>query len=91
MTRMAQTCTCTWSTGNTATGTSPYITKLDLSCPLHSEQTVSVLSQAVERVREQLRHERDLVRDDVAKMVEDYDAIADVYQRITRETWENNE
>jgi hypothetical protein len=45
----------------------------------------------VERVRTQLEQGRDLVRDDVAEVVKNYDALADVYQRITRETWESDE
>lgn len=42
------------------------------------------LSEAAERVREQLAQEAELVRADVADLLADYDAIADVYTRVMR-------
>jgi hypothetical protein len=45
---------------------------------------VDILSEAVERVRQQLEKEQELVRDDVAEVIEDYDALADAYHRAMR-------
>jgi len=43
-----------------------------------------VISEAAERVRAQLQQQRELVRDDVAELLEDYDALADTYQRVMK-------
>jgi hypothetical protein len=45
-----------------------------------------IMSEAAERVREQLEQELELVRADVAELLEDYDAVADVYLRVMRAT-----
>jgi hypothetical protein len=42
---------------------------------------IDILSEAVERVRQQLEKEQELVRDDVAEVIEDYDALAGAYHR----------
>ena len=44
------------------------------------------ISEAAERVRAQLQQAKELVRDDVAELLEDYDAVADVYLRVMRAT-----
>jgi len=43
-----------------------------------------IISEAAERVRTQLQQQRELVRDDVAELLEDYDALADTYQRVMK-------
>ena len=43
-----------------------------------------IISEAAERVRIQLAQQQQLVRDDVAELLEDYDALADTYQRIMK-------
>ena len=43
-----------------------------------------VISEAAERVRAQLEQQQQLVRDDVAELLEDYDALADTYQRVMK-------
>ena len=43
-----------------------------------------VISEAAERVRVQLEQRAELVRDDVAELLEDYDALADTYQRVMK-------
>jgi hypothetical protein len=42
------------------------------------------LSEAAERVRAQLEQQKQLVRDDVAELLEDYDALAETYQRVMK-------
>jgi hypothetical protein len=42
---------------------------------------VDILSEAVERVRQQLEKEQELVRDDVAEAIDDYDTLAEAYRR----------
>lgn len=42
----------------------------------------TITSEAAERVREQLAEDAELVREDVAELVEDYDALAEVYMRV---------
>jgi DNA-binding ferritin-like protein len=43
-----------------------------------------ILSEAAERVRIQLEQQQQLARDDVAELLEDYDALADTYQRVMK-------
>ena len=43
-----------------------------------------IISEAAERVRVQLAQQQQLVRDDVAELLEDYDALADTYQRVMK-------
>jgi len=43
-----------------------------------------IMSEAAERVRAQLQQQRKLVREDVAELLEDYDALADTYQRVMK-------
>ena len=43
-----------------------------------------IISEAAERVRIQLAQQQQLVRDDVAELLEDYDALADTYQRVMK-------
>jgi hypothetical protein len=43
-----------------------------------------IISEAAERVRAQLVQQQQLVRDDVAELLEDYDALADTYQRVMK-------
>jgi hypothetical protein len=43
-----------------------------------------IISEAAERVRAQLQQQRKLVREDVAELLEDYDALADTYQRVMK-------
>jgi hypothetical protein len=43
-----------------------------------------IISEAAERVRKQIREERELIREDVAELLEDYDALADTYQRVMK-------
>ena len=42
------------------------------------------MSEAADRVRAQLQQQRKLVREDVAELLEDYDALADTYQRVMK-------
>jgi hypothetical protein len=41
-------------------------------------------SEAAERVRKQIREQRELIREDVAELLEDFDTLADVYQRVMK-------
>jgi hypothetical protein len=41
-------------------------------------------SEAAERVRKQILEQRELIREDVAELLEDYDALADTYQRVMK-------
>jgi hypothetical protein len=43
-----------------------------------------IISEAAERVRKQILEQLELVREDVAELLEDYDALADVYQRVMK-------
>jgi hypothetical protein len=43
-----------------------------------------VISEAAERVRAQLEQQQQLSRDDVAELLEDYDALAETYQRVMK-------
>jgi hypothetical protein len=43
-----------------------------------------IISEAAERVRAQLEQQQQLVRDDVAELLEDYDALAETYQRVMK-------
>jgi hypothetical protein len=44
-----------------------------------------IISEAAERVRVQLeQQQRELIREDVAELLEDYDALADTYQRVMK-------
>jgi hypothetical protein len=45
---------------------------------------LAILSEACERVRQQLECEQDLVREDVAELVVDHDALTGAYRRIVR-------
>jgi hypothetical protein len=47
---------------------------------------IDIMSEAVERVRRQLKLEQELVRDDVAEVIEDYDALAEVHRRVMRQS-----
>jgi hypothetical protein len=43
-----------------------------------------IISEAAERVRVQLEQKTELVRDDVAELLEDFDALVDTYQRVMK-------
>jgi hypothetical protein len=43
-----------------------------------------IISEAAERVRVQLKQQQQLVRDDVAELLEDFDALVDTYQRVMK-------
>ena len=43
-----------------------------------------IISEAAERVRVQLKQQQPLVRDDVAELLEDFDALVDTYQRVMK-------
>ena len=43
-----------------------------------------IISEAAERVRVQLEQQTELVRDDVAELLEDFDALVDTYQRVMK-------
>jgi hypothetical protein len=42
------------------------------------------ISEAAERVRKQILEQQELIREDVAELLEDYDALADTYQRVMK-------
>jgi hypothetical protein len=50
-----------------------------------------IISEAAERVRAQLEKQQQLVRDDVAELLEDYDALADTYQRVMKNLERDNQ
>jgi len=41
-------------------------------------------SEAAERVRKQILEQLELIREDVAELLEDFDALADTYQRVMK-------
>ena len=43
-----------------------------------------IISEAAERVRLQLEQKQQLIREDVAELLEDFDALADTYQRVMK-------
>jgi hypothetical protein len=43
-----------------------------------------IISEAAERVRKQILEQLELIREDVAELLEDYDALADTYQRVMK-------
>ena len=43
-----------------------------------------IMSEAAERIRSQLADETELVRADVAELLEDYDALNEVHMRVMR-------
>jgi hypothetical protein len=49
-----------------------------------------IISEAAERVRKQLEQKQALVRDDVAELPEDFDALADVHQRVIKNLEDKN-